>query len=107
MSAQPPRGSVVRLGEVSVELGTRLVRRDGERVHLTPIEFKLLPVMALNAGKVLKNRFLLREVCGAGYAERSHYLRIHMGHLRHILEKDPARQAYLVMETGVGYRLVT
>lgn len=93
-------------GAVSVDLSARLVQRDGEPVHLTPIELKLLSVMLLNAGKVLTHTFLLREVWGSGYAERSHYLRVHMGHLRHKLEDDPARPVHLVTETGVGYRLL-
>ena len=93
-------------GDVSVDLPRRLVTRAGEAVHLTPIEFKLLAVLVHHAGKVLTHTFLLREVWGSGHAERSHYLRIYMGHLRQKLEHDAARPAHIVTETGVGYRLV-
>jgi two-component system KDP operon response regulator KdpE len=93
-------------GDVSVDLPRRLVSRAGEAVHLTPIEFKLLAVLIHHAGKVLTHTFLLREVWGNGHAERSHYLRIYMGHLRQKLENDAARPAHIVTETGVGYRLV-
>ena len=95
-----------QFGEVCVDFPQRRVSRAGEPVHLTPIEFKLLSVMILGAGKVLTHSYLLREVWGAGHAERGHYLRIYMGHLRQKLEDDPARPAHIVTETGVGYRLL-
>ena len=82
----------------------RLVFRAGQAVHLTPIEFRLLTTLATRPGKVLTHRQLLREVWGPAYVERSHYLRIYMGHLRQKLEADPARPEYLLTETGVGYR---
>lgn len=95
-----------QFGDVNVDFSSRKVTRAGQSVHLTPIEFKLISAMAQNAGKVLTHTFLLRAVWGAGHAERSHYLRIYMGHLRQKLERDPARPAHIVTETGVGYRLV-
>ena len=76
-------------------------------MHLTPIEYRLLCVLASNAGKVLTHRQLLQEVWGPGYAERSHYLRVYMGQLRHKLEADPARPRFLLTEPGVGYRFMT
>ena len=94
-----------RFGSVSVDFAQRQVSRAGQPVHLTPTEFKLLSTMVRNAGKVLTHTYLLREVWGAGYAERAHYLRIYMGHLRQKLEDDPARPAHITTETGVGYRL--
>jgi len=95
-----------RFGQVSVDLVQRQVSRGGEAVHLTPTEYDLLCVLVRNAGKVLTHSHLLKEVWGSGHAERSHYLRIYMGHLRQKLEDDPARPAYILTETGVGYRLV-
>lgn len=97
---------VFRFGDVTVDFLNRLVIRKGEVVHLTPIEYKLLSALVRNSGKVLTHTQLLREVWGGGHAERSHYLRIYMGHLRQKLEADPARPAYIMTETGVGYRLV-
>lgn len=91
-------------GEVTVDLENRRVFRAGQSVHLTPIEFRLLTTLATRPGKVLTHRQLLREVWGPAYAERSHYLRIYMGHLRQKLEVDPARPQYLLTETGIGYR---
>lgn len=94
-----------QFGAVSIDFPHRRVTRAGKPVHLTPIEFELLAAMVRNAGKVLTHTYLLREVWGAGHAERSHYLRIYMGHLRQKLEDDPARPAHILTETGVGYRL--
>jgi two-component system KDP operon response regulator KdpE len=97
---------VFRFGEVTVDFPNRTVTRGDAAVHLTPTEYKLLAALVRNAGKVLTHTQLLREAWGTGYAERSHYLRIYMGHLRQKLEADPARPAHIITETGVGYRLV-
>lgn len=98
--------SVFCFGDVSVDFVQRRVTRQNQTVHLTPIEYRLLATLAHNAGKVLTHTQLLREVWGPGHAERSHYLRIYMGHLRQKLENDPARPSHIFTETGVGYRLV-
>jgi len=98
--------AIFRFGEVEIDPRSRLVRRDGAEVHLTPIEYRLLSVLVANAGRVLTHRQLLREVWGPSHAEQSHYLRIYMGHLRQKLEADPAQPRHLLTETGVGYRLV-
>ncbi|MGE0672683.1 MAG: two-component system response regulator KdpE [Methylibium sp.] len=97
----------VRFGAVDVDLASRVVARDGEPVHLTPIEYRLLTLLIANTGKVLTHRQLLREVWGPNAVEHSHYLRIYMSQLRRKLEADPARPEYLLTETGVGYRFVT
>lgn len=92
-------------GRIAIDFPSRRVTRDGAEVHLTPIEYKLLAALVHGAGKVLTHSFLLRAVWGTGHSERSHYLRVYMGHLRQKLEDDPARPAHIVTETGVGYRL--
>ena len=97
---------VFRFGDIAIDFLHRRVVRDGELVHLTPIEYRLLVTLVRNPGKVLTHAQLLRDVWGPGHSERSHYLRIYMGHLRQKLERDPARPAHIVTETGVGYRLV-
>ncbi|MDK9726251.1 MAG: response regulator [Sterolibacteriaceae bacterium MAG5] len=95
---------VVVFGDVRVDRLHRSVERGGVAVHLTPTEYRLLGVLVANAGRVLTHRQLLREVWGAGYGDRSHYLRIYVGHLRQKLEDDPARPRHLLTETGIGYR---
>jgi two-component system, OmpR family, KDP operon response regulator KdpE len=95
-----------QFGDITVDFLLRRVSRNGQEVHLTPIEYKLLAALVRNAGKVRTHTQLLREVWGSGHAERSHYLRIYMGHLRQKLEADPARPTHIMTETGVGYRLI-
>jgi two-component system KDP operon response regulator KdpE len=99
-------GSKLAFGDVEVDLASRAVVRGGKPLHLTPLEYRLLAVLIANRGKVMTHRELLREVWGPSHAERSHYLRVYMGHLRGKLEQDPAQPAHLVTETGVGYRFV-
>jgi two-component system KDP operon response regulator KdpE len=98
-------GSVVRFGTVAIDLQGHAVTRDGQGVRLAPTEFKLLAALARNAGRVVSNPQLLREVWGQQSTNSPHYLRIYMGHLRRKLEDDPAQPKYLITETGVGYRL--
>jgi two-component system KDP operon response regulator KdpE len=90
---------------LKVDLGARTVYRDGQEVHLTPIEYRLLTILVRHAGKVLTHRQLLTQVWGPSYVEHSHYVRIYMGALRHKLERDPAQPQLLLTEAGVGYRL--
>jgi two-component system KDP operon response regulator KdpE len=97
--------TVFTVGGLKVDLEARRVFIDGEEIHLTPIEYKLLTVLVKNAGKVLTHSHLLREVWGPGNADQLHYVRIYMAGLRKKLEKDPARPRYLFTEVGVGYRL--
>ena len=97
--------SGVRFGAVEVDLQKRLVARDGQPVHLTPTEYKLLAVLLANLGRVVTAPQLLREVWGPSHAGNGHYVRIYMGHLRRKLEADPAQPRHLLTETAVGYRL--
>ena len=101
-----PDDGVVRFGDISVDVKNRLVRRGKQLVHITPTEFRLLSVLVKNAGRVVTNPQLLREVWGPSNLENGHYLRIYMGHLRQKLEADPAQPQYLLTETAVGYRLL-
>lgn len=96
----------IQFGDVQVDLAARLVTKANQPVHMTPTEYRLLAVLAMNAGRVVTNLQLLREVWGPAHAENGHYLRIYMGHLRQKLEDDPAQPRYLLTETAVGYRLL-
>ncbi|GGZ07458.1 two-component system response regulator KdpE [Pseudoduganella plicata] len=97
---------VVSFGDVRVDLPARMVTRAGQMVHLTPTEFRVLAVLVNNAGRVVTNPQLLREVWGPSHTESGHYLRIYMGHLRQKLEREPAQPVHLLTETAVGYRLL-
>lgn len=95
---------VLDLGGLVIDLATREVRALGRLVHLTPIEYRLLTLLAHHAGKVLTHRHLLKEVWGPGQAGQTHYLRVRMAELRKKIEPDPARPRWLLTEPGVGYR---
>lgn len=95
----------VTLGDVVVDLGLRSVSRDGEPLHLTQLEYRLLVALIAQRGKVLTHRQLLKEVWGPAHVEHNHYLRIYMAHLRQKIERDPTKPDYLLTETGIGYRL--
>jgi two-component system KDP operon response regulator KdpE len=103
---EPGADGLVRFGEVSVDVKSRLVSKAGATIHLTPIEYRLLMALLTNAGRVVTNPQLLREVWGPSNLENGHYLRIYMAHLRQKLEDDPTQPKHLLTETGVGYRLL-
>lgn len=95
----------IESGDLVVDLDKRLVMLAGKPIELTPTEYKMLSVLALNAGKVVTNKQLLNEVWGQNAEENSHYLRIYAQHLRRKLNDDPMQPKYIITEAGVGYRL--
>jgi len=96
---------VIALGPLRIDQARHEVTVDGRLVHLTPLEFRLLAVLARHAGKVMTHRQLLHEVWGPRSTQHTHYLRVHMAALRRKIEADPARPRWLTTEPGVGYRL--
>lgn len=102
--ARGENGPLIGFGEVQVDLARRAVTRNGQSIHLTQIEYRLLALLIANSGRVMTHRHLLREVWGPSFVESNHYLRIYVGHLRQKLENDPAQPRHILTETGVGYR---
>ena len=100
-----PQVQCYDFGAVHVDLARREVTRAGQPVHLTPIEYKLLLLLAQHAGKVLTHRQILQAVWGPAYTGQTHYVRVQMAELRKKLEDDPSRPKWLLTESGVGYRL--
>ncbi|EQD72701.1 two component transcriptional regulator, winged helix family, partial [mine drainage metagenome] len=97
--------SEIGFGKIRVDRVKRLVMtEEGESIHLTSIEYRLLAYLLAYPGKVLTHRELLREVWGPTHVESAHYLRVYMGNLRKKLERDPARPDFLLTESGLGYR---
>jgi two-component system, OmpR family, KDP operon response regulator KdpE len=92
-------------GDLSIDFERRQVTMDGAEVHLTPTEYEVLKYLAINSGKVITHRTLLRAVWGPHYEDETHYLRVFIGQLRHKIEPDPTRPRYLITDPGVGYRL--
>ena len=101
----PTGEPVFTVGQLTVDLGRRLVTVAGGEVQLTPKEYELLRMLVTHAGKVLTHRQLLRQVWGVAYQTETHLLRVNMSNLRHKLEPDAARPNYILTEPGVGYRL--
>ena len=95
---------VVAVGDVSVDLAARRVRRGDDEIRLTPTEWHLLEVLLRHPGRLLSQRQLLQEVWGPGYETAQGNLRLYMAQLRRKLEADPARPVHLVNEPGMGYR---
>ncbi len=96
---------VFTTGDLTVDLGRRLVMAGGQVVQLTPTEYDLLRVLVTHAGKVLTHHHLMRQVWGVGYDDEVHILRVNISNLRRKIEPDPSRPTYIVTEPGVGYRL--
>jgi len=97
---------VLTFGGLVIDLTRRYVAVDGREVKLTPTEYELLRILAVNAGKVLTHRQLMRTVWGPSYEQETNYLRVYIRQLRQKIEPDPARPRHIITEPGVGYRLV-
>jgi two-component system KDP operon response regulator KdpE len=96
----------IAVGSLEIDLAARVVRRDGEPVHLTPIEFDLLRTLVRNRGRLMTHRKLLAEVWGPEYLDDVQPLRTHIARLRAKIEPEGgAGPRYIVTDPGVGYRL--
>ncbi|MDX6450539.1 MAG: two-component system, OmpR family, operon response regulator KdpE [Gaiellaceae bacterium] len=104
--AGPPGDPVLDVGPIRVDLDKQSVTVDDRIVHLTPHEYRILRLLALNPGKLLTHRTILQEVWGPAYGAESNYLHVYVSQLRRKLEPDPARPQYIVTEPGAGYRLI-
>ena len=96
---------IVRAGPLSIDLAARIVTINGERVILTPKEYRLLQILAQHAGNVVTHQFLLKEIWGSPHIHDTHYLRIFVRKLRQKIETDPTQPRILLTELGIGYRL--
>ena len=98
-----------RLGEWVVDLAAHRVRPasgDGEDQKLTPTEWRILEIFVNNPGRLITKQHLLHEVWGPGYDDETNYLRLYLAQLRRKLEPNPSRPAFLLTETGMGYRFL-
>jgi two-component system KDP operon response regulator KdpE len=103
--SQPPEEEAVVVTEdFTVDLAAKKATRDGSDVRLTPTEWHVLEVLVRNAGRLVSQQQLLREVWGPSYASETGYLRVYLAQLRRKLEADPSRPRHLITEPGMGYR---
>jgi two-component system KDP operon response regulator KdpE len=103
-AADEDRDPVLSFDGLEVDLARRRVQLEGESLHLTPTEYRLIEAMATNPGKLLTHRWLLQRVWGQGYTTESHYLRLYVKQLRQKLKDSPARPRWITTEPGLGYR---
>lgn len=106
-TASASADAVTTFGDVTIDLGRRIVTKSGEEVHLTPTEFALLATFIAEPDRVLTHRHLLDRVWGGYAVDNAQQLRVYMGYLRRKLEDDPANPRWLITDPGVGYRLKT
>jgi two-component system KDP operon response regulator KdpE len=94
----------VEAGNLTIDIGAKLVRRDGEDVHLTPTEWSILELLVRHRGRLVSRRELLAQVWGPADRKDTSYLRVYLAQLRRKLERDPAHPEHLITEAGMGYR---
>jgi two-component system KDP operon response regulator KdpE len=102
----PPEGEdpVVRTPDFTIDLAAGVATAGGAPVHLTPIEWRIVQHLVRHPGRLISQRQLLQEVWGPAYVDETHYLRVHLTHVRRKLEPDPSRPRYFITEPGMGYR---
>ncbi len=98
--------AVFENGDLVINYASGCVYLDGAELHLTPIEYKLLCVLARNVGKVLTHSFIMKEVWGCVWDNDVASLRVFMATLRKKIEKNPASPQYIQTHIGVGYRML-
>ncbi len=98
--------STYQNGDLKIDYIAGCVYVEGKEVHLTPIEYKLLCLLAKNTGKVLTHNYILKEVWGSTLASDTPSLRVFMATLRKKIEENPAQPRYIQTHIGVGYRML-
>lgn len=93
-------------GDLKIDYVSGCVFVGKEETHLTPIEYKLLCLLAKNVGKVLTHTYILKEIWGGAYESEVPSLRVFMATLRKKIEKNCEKNTYIQTHIGVGYRLV-
>lgn len=101
---EEPQGIFV-VNELKIDFEKRHVFLSDTEIHLTPIEFKLMSLMAKHSGRVLTHKFILNEIWGAFSGNDTQSLRVFMANIRRKIEKTPAEPRYIITEVGVGYCL--
>lgn len=101
-----PQESVYQNGSLSIDYSAGCVYMEGKEIHLTPIEYKLLCVLAKNTGRVLTHNYILKKVWGNNISSDASSLRVFMATLRKKIEKNPGEPQYIQTHIGVGYRMI-
>lgn len=105
MNGEGSGETVFEIGGLLVDAGKMSVFLEGKELHVTPIEFKILELLARNRGKVMTHDMILKSVWGP-YCTDTQTLRVNMANIRRKIEKNPAEPRFIRTEIGVGYRMV-
>lgn len=104
--ANPTNSETYTCDYLTIDHTKGLVYVDGEEVHLTPMEYKLLRLLITNRGKVLTHNYILNQIWGYGEAGDAKSLRVFMASLRRKIERDTANPRFILTQVGIGYRFV-
>lgn len=96
--------SVLACGDLQIDFGARVIKRNNEMLKLTATEFNLLSLFMKNEGRVLTHQYILKEIWGFGYQTETQYLRVFVATLRKKIEENPNQPKHIITESGVGYR---
>lgn len=105
LDRSPDNSQVFEFADLRIDFDKMRVKLDGADVHLTPIEYSIITLLAQHQGKVLTHKFIINKVWGASSIGDTQKLRVTMGNLRRKVETDTANPRYIFTEVGVGYRL--
>ena len=105
-SLEEVQTSLFANGGLTIDYAAGCACLDGEELHLTPYEYKLLCLLAHNVGKVLTHSYITREIWGAAWEGDVASLRVFMASLRKKIEKNPSQPQYIQTHVGVGYRMM-
>ncbi|MPM30405.1 Transcriptional regulatory protein KdpE [bioreactor metagenome] len=105
-SATQEQSTIIKSGSLSIDLSSRVVKKNNVSVKLTATEYSLLSLLARNDNKVLTHQFILKEIWGPSYIEQSQYLRVFIGQIRKKIEDDPNHPLIILTEPSIGYRFV-
>jgi two-component system KDP operon response regulator KdpE len=107
LSSNNDETPVLQFSDLTIDLSSRVVKKNGENIKFTATEYSLLSLFAKNEGKVLTHDYLLKQIWGPVYSEQSQYLRVYVAQLRKKIETDPNKPLHLITEPGVGYRFLS
>lgn len=102
---EPVNRDIYCCGKLRIDMEKHIVLLDGERVHLTKNELRIIELLGRNPGKVLTYDYLIKNIWGAEMPENNRILRVNMANIRRKLEENPSEPKYIITEIGVGYRL--
>lgn len=106
IQASTPQKAVYENGQLRIDYASGCAFLAGEELHLTPIEYKLLCLLAQNTGKVLTHKYITQSVWGSSWENDVVSLRVFMATLRKKLESAPGSAQYIQTHIGIGYRML-